>query len=660
MADDVTRPADPRPDATATPPDDPTRDPAGTAADGRSPEATRTTDRTTAPPGLVTIPGYEVRGEIARGNMGRVLAAHDLGFGREVAIKVVLRKEPDDPDQRAWAAGRFVRESRITGRLTHPNIPPAYQLGTLADGSPFLAMKLVRGRTLADLLKERPDVSHDLPRFVAVFEQVAQAVGYAHSQGIIHRDLKPANVMVGAFGEVQVMDWGLARDTRAGAAADGPAVRRVDATGSTVADDRTQAGAVMGTPAYMAPEQARGEDVDARADVFALGGLLTSVLVGRAPFWSGDVASTMRQAASGDTSEVLAALAGCTADAELLDLARHCLTPARDDRPADGTAVAALVSAHRAGVEERLRTAERERAAAEAKAEEEANTRRESEAKVVEQRRKRRAQLAAAVAAVLLVAGGGAAAVWRANENAEKQAEAVRLENEDITRKALAEAAAVPLLDLAAEWLAEGDAYRAEPFVDAAEKGLQSAGVTTLAERVAIYRTALAEQGELDKVDNFRWASDGTNYPQPDRVAEEWSKAFKRLGIVPGVTSPADVAARISGSPILNSFLAALHGWLVRAPSEPLRAILDECDRDPFRSEVRQLSTARDGPGLAGLAKRSEWENQPAWLVAAYAGFRLIPPEDQRRLLEQAARQRPNNFALLMQLGETYLALQRG
>ncbi len=158
------------------------------------------------------------------------------------------------------------------------------------------------------------------------------------------------------------MDWGLAKEL---ASSDDPASRgrespdshpARDATGSTVGDDHTHAGAVMGTPAYMAPEQARGEDVGARADVFALGGLLTSILVGRAPFWSGDVDSTLALAAAGDTSEVLTALDACHADADLVAVARNCLAPARADRPAEGTAVAALVASYRAGVEERLRT----------------------------------------------------------------------------------------------------------------------------------------------------------------------------------------------------------------------------------------------------------------------------------------------------------------
>ena len=153
---------------------------------------------------LPSIPGYEIAGELARGGMGRVLSGRELALDREVAIKVLLP---------GANAERFITESKITAKLPHPSIPPVYALGQMADGSPYLAMKLVRGRTLAEELKARPHVLHDLPRFVQIYEQICQAVGFAHAQGIIHRDLKPANVMVGAFGEVQVMDWGIARET---------------------------------------------------------------------------------------------------------------------------------------------------------------------------------------------------------------------------------------------------------------------------------------------------------------------------------------------------------------------------------------------------------------------------------------------------------------
>src|SRR5262249_23148176 len=155
--------------------------------------------------------------------------ATDPALNREVAVKVIrtaFRKS-------MAAVRRFNDEAAITGQLQHPGIPPVHEVGTLPDGSPFLAMKLIKGRTLDEQLRNRPDPAADRGRFVAIFEQVCQAVGYAHAHRVIHRDLKPANVMVGAFGEVQVMDWGLAK-VLSGAAATRGRADDPDATLGTV------------------------------------------------------------------------------------------------------------------------------------------------------------------------------------------------------------------------------------------------------------------------------------------------------------------------------------------------------------------------------------------------------------------------------------------
>src|SRR5262249_47674854 len=149
---------------------------------------------------------------------------------------------------------RFLAEARVCGRLQHPGVVPVYALGRLND-RPFFAMKLVEGATLAELLERRASPAEDLGRFLVVFEQVAQTVGYAHSQGGIHRDLKPANIMVGEFGEVQLMDWGLAKHLASPARQGGeehPVAPRPHGQGSP---GWTQAGSVLGTPAYMSPEQ---------------------------------------------------------------------------------------------------------------------------------------------------------------------------------------------------------------------------------------------------------------------------------------------------------------------------------------------------------------------------------------------------------------------
>ncbi|MCS7047656.1 MAG: serine/threonine protein kinase, partial [Gemmataceae bacterium] len=180
--------------------------------------------------------------------------------------------------------------------------------------------------TLASLLESRDRQGADLPRFIQIFEQIAQAVGFAHSRGIIHRDLKPMNVMVGEFGEVQVMDWGLAKDT--GDDQESPSggrkspveerhppvgdeARKADALRS---HEHTAAGTILGTPGYMAPEQARGEAVDERADVFALGSVLAAILTGKPAFVGSSHWEIIHKSAKADLSDVMSRLDKCGAD----------------------------------------------------------------------------------------------------------------------------------------------------------------------------------------------------------------------------------------------------------------------------------------------------------------------------------------------------------
>jgi hypothetical protein len=145
---------------------------------------------------------YQLFGEIARGGMGVVFKGRDPDLGRDLAVKVLLSSRHDKPE----LVRRFVEEAQIGGQLQHPGIVPVYELGAFADQRPYFTMKLVKGRTLASLLDERRSPAYDLPRFLSIFESICQTIAYAHARGVIHRDLKPSNVMVGSFGEVQVMD----------------------------------------------------------------------------------------------------------------------------------------------------------------------------------------------------------------------------------------------------------------------------------------------------------------------------------------------------------------------------------------------------------------------------------------------------------------------
>jgi WD40 repeat protein/tRNA A-37 threonylcarbamoyl transferase component Bud32 len=219
--------------------------------------------------------------EHARGGIGRILKARDQVLGRVVAIKELL--VPTDQ-----AEARFVREAKITARLEHPAIVPVHDAGRWAGNRrPFYAMKLVSGRPLKDLADSARNLGERLalvPNLLAV----AEAVAYAHSERIIHRDLKPANVIVGAYGETAVIDWGLAKDL---AEAE---LHIVDASPyrASAVQELTQDGAILGTPLFMSPEQARGEDVNERADVYSLGAMIYFVLCGQPPH-SGEKASVL-------------------------------------------------------------------------------------------------------------------------------------------------------------------------------------------------------------------------------------------------------------------------------------------------------------------------------------------------------------------------------
>lgn len=194
---------------------------------------------------------YEIRGVAGYGGMGTVYIARDHVLDRDVAVKVLGLA-----DQKGSRAARLHREAHILARLDHPGIVPIHDSGQLTDGRAFYVMKLVRGRRLDDWIAERGALADRL----GAFSRILEAVAFAHAHGVVHRDLKPENVMVGAFGEVYVMDWGVAQD-----GTDGEAV-------------------VVGTPGFMAPEQENGTTgVDGRADIFALGALLSHLAGDQAP-----------------------------------------------------------------------------------------------------------------------------------------------------------------------------------------------------------------------------------------------------------------------------------------------------------------------------------------------------------------------------------------
>ena len=368
-------------------------------------------------PPLPAVDGYEILGELGRGGMGVVYRARDVALDRDVAVKLLSERYAAGSP----AAQRFLSEARITGQLQHPGIPAVHQVGTLSDGRPFLAMKLIKGSTLEAILKQRSDPSAERGRLLAIFEAVCQAVGYAHAHRVLHRDLKPANVMVGAFGEVQVMDWGLAKvlGEAAPATAEASAAEQtqpwMQLSPTPDTGSHTQAGSLLGTPAFIPPEQAGGEieRVSERADVFGLGALLSVILTGKPPYVGETFESVRVQALRGKLEDCFARLDGCGAEPELVALCKKCLAFEPVDRPADAGAVAAAVAGLRAAADERARRAELERVQAEGET-------REDLARAAEQRRRRRILLTASgiIALVFLVGFAGAFWQWRVAETA--------------------------------------------------------------------------------------------------------------------------------------------------------------------------------------------------------------------------------------------------
>jgi serine/threonine-protein kinase len=254
----------------------------------------------TRPPPVTGGSRYVFGGVLGEGGMGEVLLAHDEHIGREVAVKRIRSTEPT-----AEELSRFVREARVQGRLEHPAVVPVHDLAVDGDGRPFFVMKRLTGTTMLELLArlragDEADDAAARRRLLRAFADVCLAVEFAHSRGIVHRDLKPANVMLGDFGEVYVLDWGVARAMTEADDPDSPSgIMRPFAADLKLDTGDTLVGTVLGTPAYMAPEQLVGDRAGPAADIYALGCILYEIAAGVALHARGrSLGEAMTQAAA--------------------------------------------------------------------------------------------------------------------------------------------------------------------------------------------------------------------------------------------------------------------------------------------------------------------------------------------------------------------------
>jgi serine/threonine-protein kinase len=631
-------------------------------------------------PGSVSIGAaptgrYEMGDEIDHGGMGAVFKGRDRELDRDLAIKVLLEEHQDNPD----VVQRFLEEPRIGGRLQHPGVVPVYDLGQLSDGRPFFIMKLVEGRTLAKLLAERTDPVHELPRFLKIFEQICQTLAYAHSKGVIHRDLKPRNIMIGAFGEVQVMDWGFAKVLRkeqasALAAGSGESTARDEGTVSL-----SWTGQVMGTPAYMPPEQARGEvnQLDERCDVFALGAMLCVLLTGQPPYRGGRE-EVLEAAREGNQADVLARLDRCGADADLVRLAKACLQPRAEDRPRDAGAVAEQVTAYLVGVQERLRQAEMERAAAQAR-EEEARARAEAEAQALRaERRARQRTLALAVAVLGLVLLGGGGWMWVERDRQARRdetnqgvnlalgkVEQLRQQAEQTPPQTLAAAEqvlalwqqALAALEQAEAVLAAGEADATTRERVAALRAAVETGSQCVAAALVQARREVRLLAELDEARLARsQATPQGPYLNNAASAAAYARAFTEFGLEVLRLPEAEAAKRVRGlrPELRTAVVLALDDWAYcvgdRKVRERLRQVARDADDDAWRRDFRK---AKDRPQLESLAVEALSRELPAssLYLLAVGLYAEGAAERAEVVLRRAVQLYPADFSAHIVLG---------
>jgi serine/threonine-protein kinase len=620
------------------------------------------------PPKEETGDRYRLDGEIARGGMGAVLRGRDVDLGRDLAIKVLLEKYANRPE----VARRFIEEAQIGGQLQHPGVVPVYDIGQFGD-RPFFTMKLVKGKTLAAVLGERADAAAERPRLLGIVLHVAQTLAYAHAKGVIHRDLKPANVMVGAFGEVQVMDWGLAKVLAEGGVADEErasrahqepedvtTIRIARSTGSagTFGTD-TEAGSLLGTPAYMPPEQANGDiaNLDRRADVFGLGALLCEILTGKPPYVGRSSEEVRRKAANGDLADATARLDACGADAELVALTNKCLSAEAADRPKDAQVVADGLTAYLNGVQERLRQAELAEAEAKAKASEEA--------------KRRRLALALAGTVLLALTCGGGGWLWVKNERDTRQAQLTRDVNEALNQAmalhAQSSSATAGGTSLFAQ--AREQAQRAQTLVesgptDAALKDEVARLCTNLDEEEKDRRLIAAlEEARLVQAES---SDDRRTYAR-HRAVPRFREALRAYGLPAGQVEPTAAAERIRQRPaaVRQAIVTGLDEWeeLTGEPDhqidEPhrqwllavLAAVESEDDLGQrLRTARAEKDPARRQAALENLAISADIARVPAPALTRLA--RRLDPAPRVKLLRRAQAHYPADFWVNHDLGQ--------
>ncbi len=598
---------------------------------------------------------YRLVGEIARGGMGVVLRGRDQDLRREVAVKVLH----SELARRSESVQRFVEEAQICGQLQHPGVVPVYELGLLEDERPFFTMKLIRGRTFAELLLEREETTSERRRMLEIFMSVCQTMAYVHSRGVIHRDLKPANVMVGAFGEVQVVDWGLAKvlsreggSSRARPVATPESSAPLEPVQVNAREGHSLAGAVMGTLSYMPPEQARGEvdALDERADVFALGAILCEILTGGAPYSSAAPLAAV-EAAGGKIEHAFAELDDAVAEPELVALCKQCLAPDREQRPRNAHELVLRMQHHFEQLEQRARAVQIEAAEARVKAAEERRA------------RKLTASLAASVVVTALVVGGGW--YWTRVQ---------RDERERATRDEVESAlSAAGTAEVTQDWNA------ALAAVERARTALQTGAATeSLVARVdqldeQIRRGASAASAEREQGRRNRallsaieqlLSLEGIYLLPAEQAAERDAQivqAFADWGVAIDDDPIEELAQRFLASGVAVELALALDQWCWRrviasrgwdSVTEGMVSLAIRADPEPVRVAIREALRRTDTEALLELSRAAVVDPlPPPTAVALNAGLLGVGRvSESAPMLRASAERHPDDFQVRLTL----------
>lgn len=570
---------------------------------------------------------YEIHEEIARGGMGVILRARDKQLQRDVAIKVIHERFQGNRS----ALRRLEREATVLASLQYPGIVPIYDSGFLKSGSPFFAMKLVVGATLTTLLRDPAAGGMHIDLFDTVI-QVCRTVAIAHQHGVVHRDLKPSNIMVGKFGDVYVMDWGLAGVIRPEASA-----RVVEAT--LESDLRCSFGepTVFGTPRYMAPEQGEDEttSIDPRLDVFSLGAILCEALVGR------DERRQLLARSEGITELADRLLVAHGVDVELRDLVADCLATDPADRPADASNIVHRLQVYRQHVEQRAEDARLAQATA--------------EAKLVLTQRRWRYQTSLAVLLSICVLGLVSHFRTQSKESATRQLHAERAIK--MGREAYVAACESRQLNSAHWELAAQYFDRAETHLASLGQDGRSLRAWPVRQRIQLFRGLRTAQEVETNVKQ--------NCFQSDALFQAVIRALRTEGWRPDKTSAAEVARQLSDVPLGGRYLlidcclrASVYGkgeerdWLID--------IVDALEPGVYAKRIgKRLLNCHEDELEAIVAGLSPAEYPPCIFVVAASRFRECGKTEQAEsLLRKAQPVHYQDFHLNTLLG--FVLMEKG